>query len=359
MSVQEEIVDKHVPPSVSIIILNWNGWRDTIECLESLYRITYPDYNIIIADNGSENDSIEKIKEYLEGKLEVTSNFFKYSGKNKPIPFFEYSYDEFEEEVHNDRVIIDFPARKKFILIKNGKNYGFAEGNNIAIRYAIKALNPKYILLLNNDTVVDSFFLTELVNAAESDKNIGFVGPKTYYYDYHERADVINFAGGRLVIWKGKAIHIGVKEIDKGQYDKITDVDYIEGSCLLARREALDSVGLFDPKYFLYWEETDLCMRVKTNGFRLLYSPKAKIWHKGAGSLSGSTHMYYFIRNCFIFTKKYTTKLQYLSFLIWFLGYEFWYYSGISLLYHRDIKEWESLLKGILAGLQNHSGREI
>ena len=335
-------------PRVSIIILNWNGWMDTVECLESVSRITYSNYDIIVADNGSENESIDKIKDYAEGKFKVTSKFFNYSEKNKPLRYIEYSREEAEDGGGREVELANLPSCKKFILIENGKNLGFAEGNNIAIRYALKVLNPEYVLLLNNDTVVNNVFLDELITVAEFDKKIGFVGPKTYYYDYYGRTDVINFAGGRLVMWKGKAVHIGVSETDQGQYDKIKEVDYVEGSCLLARRETLETVGLLDPTYFLYWEETDWCIRAKNAGFRLFYTPKSKIWHKIGASNQGKRSWYYFTRSRFIFTRRYANSLQYLLFLIYFFGYHFWVFSGVCLVYHRDINEWESFLKGIL-----------
>ena len=147
-------------PKVSIIILNWNGWRDTIECLESLYQITYPNYDVIIVDNGSEDGSIQKIKEYAESKIKVESKFFEYSSENKPIKIIEYTREEAEAGGGKEKEITDLPSNKKMIIIKNEKNYGFAEGNNIAMRYALKALNPDYILLLNNDTVVDCLLYT-------------------------------------------------------------------------------------------------------------------------------------------------------------------------------------------------------
>ena len=138
----------------------------------------------------------------------------------------------------------------------------------------------KYILILNNDTVVDKSLLDNLVVQAESDKMIGFVGPKTYYYNYHGRTDVINFSGGRLDIWRGNSYPIGYQEIDLGQYDTITSVDYVEGSCFLARTELFEKIGYFDKNFFTYWEETDLCMRAIKAGYRLVYMPGAKIWHK-------------------------------------------------------------------------------
>src|SRR4030042_5210130 len=109
-------------PKVSIIILNWNGWRDTIECLESLYRITYLNYDVIIIDNGSTDESIKKIKEYAQGKIKVDSKFFEYSIMNKPITIIEYIPEDLftgdgKKEINNNQ------SYRKMILIKNDKNY--------------------------------------------------------------------------------------------------------------------------------------------------------------------------------------------------------------------------------------------
>ena len=165
-------------PRVSIIILNWNGWKDTIECLESLYKITYPNYDVIVVDNGSKDDSVEKIKAYANGEIKVESKFFKYNPKNKPIKVFEVSeedarYGRFKRTLYNK-----FDVNRRMILIRNKDNYGFTGGNNIAIQFALNVLNPDYVLLLNNDTVVDRNFLSELVKVAESDNRIGVLQPK-------------------------------------------------------------------------------------------------------------------------------------------------------------------------------------
>lgn len=115
-------------PKVSIIILNWNGWEDTIECLESLYQITYPNYDVIVVDNCSKDESIEKIKEYAEGKIEVESKFFAFSDNNKPIKIVEYTREEAEAGGWKEKELENVPSNRKLILIKNEKNYGFAGG---------------------------------------------------------------------------------------------------------------------------------------------------------------------------------------------------------------------------------------
>jgi len=164
-------LEKTETPRVAIIILNWNGWKDTVECLKSLCAINYPMYDVIVVDNGSIDESVEKIKEYVS-----KSGVFK--GK-----FFETDFNHPEKHVR--RKIL--PFRQNLIVIKNKKNYGFAEGNNIGIRYATKELNPDYFLLLNNDVIVNPKFLSELVKIGEKYSKVGILGPKIYYYDFHGR----------------------------------------------------------------------------------------------------------------------------------------------------------------------------
>ena len=127
-------------PLITIIILNWNGWKDTIECLESLYQINYTNFEVILVDNHSEDGSIQKIREYCKGKLEVKSKFFNYMNKNKPIKLIEFSNQETHNYLHkrDDSNLLS----RKLILLKNDENYGFAEGNNIGIRFALKNLKP-------------------------------------------------------------------------------------------------------------------------------------------------------------------------------------------------------------------------
>ncbi len=192
--------------NVSIVILNWNGWRDTIECLESIYQNNYPNYNVIVVDNDSNDESINKIKEYCNGQIKIESSFFEYNQHNKPIEILEVESNEYI--LHKDYE--ECPSLR-LILIKNDKNVGFAEGNNIGIKYALNNLYPDYLLLLNNDTVVDKRFLVEMLKVSESDNKIGIVGPKIYFYNEPNR---IWFAMGKIS-WKFcRGLNIGYNEID-------------------------------------------------------------------------------------------------------------------------------------------------
>ena len=211
-------------------------------------------------------------------------------------------------------------------------------------------MNIEYVLLLNNDTVVDQDFLSELIKVAEKTDKVGFCGPKSYYYEFEGRKDVINFAGGSLNILKGQSYSIGVNEIDYGQYDIIKTVEYVEGSCMLAKKEVLEKIGLLDTSYFAYWEETDWCMRAYNAGYKSVYVPKAKIWHKVSASIDSPTRIYYYNRNRFIFLKKNAKKIQLLSFFIYFFIFYFWL-MNFKFLYYNSPENIYPFLKSVNDGL--------
>lgn len=338
-------------PIVSIIILNWNGWRDTIECLESLFRISYPSYEVILLDNASKDDSLQNIKDYLAGRrTDICSDFFEYSPANKPISILEYTNEEAEAGGGREEEIEDLPSNERLVLIKNDKNYGFAEGNNIGTRYAMKAYDPEYILLLNNDTTVDRDFLSELVSAADADEKIGFAGPKIYYYDYQGRKDVISVAGIDLYLRRGSFRRIGAQEEDRGQYDELRTVDYLEGSCLLIKRRVLKEIGLLDSDYFAYWEETDLCLRGAKAGYRSIYVPKSKIWHKVSSSSIGLNKLYYMTRNRLWFIRDNAPAEDLAHFLMYFFAYQFWLDSG-AYVRRRDFARLKTFLAAVRDGM--------
>jgi GT2 family glycosyltransferase len=289
-------------PKVSVIVLNWNGLEDTVECLESLKRITYPNCEVIVVDNGSKGDDAD----------ELARGFGDY--------------------IH---------------LIRNEKNYGYTGGNNIAIKYAMDNSKPDYVLVLNNDTVVHPDFLTRMVEVAEGNASIGIVGPKICY---HNRPDRIQSVGAKVNMRTGQAHPIGVGEVDAGQYDAALEVDYVSGSCMLAKAEVIQKVGLFDESYFCYWDETDYCLRTREAGCRVICVPQAKIWHKAPGKVSGLPY-YYMARNNFKFMRKHATRGQYRTFLSYYLGYHLWLMTGACLLYHRDAGRLLGLYRGMRDGL--------
>jgi GT2 family glycosyltransferase len=292
-------------PQVSIIVINWNGWEDTIECLESIFGIDYPHYNVIIVDNHSKDDSLSKIREYCNGKLKPDSDFFKYNDHNKPIEFSEFYINELSPP----------KSIKKLAIIKNHENQGFAGGNNIGLKFGLENTNSEYFLLLNNDTVVDKQFLKHLVNHAGSE--VAIMGPKIYFYD---KPDTIWSAGCRISWNFSRGIQIGSGEVDTGQYNNLTEVEYVSGAAFLIRRDVINRIGLMDEKYFLYFEESDWALMAHQAGFKCYYIPQAKVWHKVSatgGGISKPLGLYYITRNRWIFMRRWAKKSNYSFFVIY------------------------------------------
>ena len=260
---------------VAIIILNWNGKEDTIECLESLKHITYPNYEILLVDNGSTDGSVECFRE-------------RYPGME---------------------------------IIENGENLGFAEGNNVGIRRAMDE-GADYVLLLNNDTVVDPEFLGELVRVAEGDGKIGIVGPKIYYYDYKGRKDVIWFAGGFINRWTGATSHEGEDKLDTQKYNRPKEIEYATGCAILIKRDVISSIGMLEQAFFTYYEDVDICFRARLDGWIIKYVPDARLWHKISQSSGGaySSHtVYHTTRNRIWFIKMHHSKIGYLMRILYIL----------------------------------------
>lgn len=206
-------------------------------------------------------------------------------------------------------------------IVENKKNLGFAEGNNVGIR---KALNfgCEYIVLLNNDTVVGPDLIKKLVSFAKSNISIGLLSPKIYFapgFEFHknrykekDKGKVLWYGGG-IIDWKNiYATHRGVDEVDKKQYDKGQETDFVTGCCMLIKKCVVDKIGFFDSKYFLYYEDVDYSIRTVRQGLKVVYYPKAHLWHKNAsasGSPGSPLHVYYQTRNRLYFGYKYASLM--------------------------------------------------
>jgi len=248
-------------PRISIVILNWNGWKFTVKCIHSLRKIDYPVYDIIIVDNASNDESILKIIEYCsKEQIEVEI------------------YDADEKGVRVNKFNIPIKKNKRFIIIKNDRNYGFSGGNNIGINFAIRFLKPKYILLLNNDTTVDKNFLGELVKVAESDDKIGSVQPKIIWALNKKLLDSAGLEYSR----NGFAFDIGKYEPEY-LYNKLEEVFGSCGASAMYRCEALVDVAVegeyFDKSFFAYYEDVDLAFRLRWAGWKVVYVPSAIVYH--------------------------------------------------------------------------------
>lgn len=337
---------------VFVLVLNWNGWRDTIECLESVLRLTYPNYRIVVIDNGSAAGSMEKLKAWAAGELPVQSKFFTYDPSTKPVHWIEY--DRATAEAGGlpklEAEIEALPPNRQLVLIQTGANLGYAGGNNVGIRYALKR-GVDYVWLLNNDTVVDMEALTKMVRLAKSDKKISMVGSKLLYYD---RPNTIQAAGGGWFnFWQGLSHHYGWLEEDRGQWDKVFEPGYITGASLLVQNKIIREVGFMDETFFLYGEETEWQIRVRKNGWRLIYCPRAIVWHKENASSGCKSPLveYYTTRNRLRITRRYSSFRLPVALL-------FHTFRVLRRLVRGDLPQAIAVIKGIWAGLFGAINRE-
>ncbi len=258
---------------IAVIIVNWNLKEDTLECLTSLSALNLKDIKLltIVVDNGSTDGTVAAIKK-------------------------------------------KFP---KVTLIENKTNLGFTGGNNAGIDYALNK-NAEFVWLLNNDTVVNEYTLQELLKVFED--GVGIAGSKIYFYrgrEFHneryqpgERGKVIWYAGGNID-WKNMyGSHYGVDAVDIGQFNKVTETDFVTGCSMMISAKAFEKIGKLDEKYYLYLEDLDFSLRAKRAGFKLVFAPGSVVWHKNAGSSSGPgnlLHEYYFTRNRLLIGMRYAS----------------------------------------------------
>jgi GT2 family glycosyltransferase len=240
--------------SIGIVILNWNGKEDTLGCLASLRESSYKNFELIAVDNGSMDGSASSIQEKFP---EVT-------------------------------------------LLKTSQNLGYAGGNNVGISYALKK-NHSFVLLLNNDTLVDKDMLKSFSEAAEKNPHVGIFGGTPCLFSNPGKLDHL---GG---VWNSKKARFDL--IGKGENSSFCSegpLDYVCGCCILIRKEVFHKIGFLEPAYFLFWEETDFCIRAKRSGFDILVCHEAKLLHKVSASfIGGSVHKTYFWwRNRFLWIKR-------------------------------------------------------
>lgn len=254
--------DKKSEPKVSIVVLNWNGKDDTLQCIASLKKLNYPNFDIIVTDNGSTDGSLEAIE----------------------------------------------AAFPDVSTLQTGRNLGYAGGNNRGIQKAISA-GTDYILVLNNDTFVDEEILQNLINSTHYLPKKSIISPKIFF---HNEPEKIWFAGSA---WKDETCtfeHVGHSELDSPAFCKTTEISYASGCALFAPASAFEEIGLFDEKFFLTYEETDWCYRAREKGYRCILVPEAKLFHKVSASFGGANSPlveYFMTRNRLLWAKKHTPKV--------------------------------------------------
>jgi len=264
---------------VFVVILNWNRPGDTIEGLKSVgqSQVTGYELNVVVVDNASDDNSVDLITRKTESATQ------KLSGLK---------------------------------IIKNKENLGYAGGNNIGISYALKG-GADYVMVLNNDTLVDVNLISRFVEMVQKHPDVGIFSPKIYFakgFEFHkewyrksEFGRVIWYAGGTIDWHNVYATNLGVDEVDRGQFANKREIDFATGACMFIKAESLKKTGIFDERYFMYFEDADLSLRMKKFGWKVLFVPKAILWHKVAQSskIGSDLNDYYIHRNRLLFGIRY------------------------------------------------------
>ncbi len=278
---------------IFIIILNYNCWQDTIECLESVFKNEYPDFNVVVVDNNSPDNSMDYIKAWADGKLNVwippenPLRYLSFPPVKKPI---FYNYFNLKKDKFPERIKFG-----KFTLIQTGENRGFAAGNNAVIKLLLEKQEMGFVFLLNPDVIVDKNTFKELVRCAVSKDEVYGVS----MYDYNIPSNLL-FLGGAEIQPFGTIKFVKT-------LDQVNNLDYISGAAFFTHIENFAKNGLLPEEYFLYWEETDWCTKAKMSGMKMKVCKNAKCYNKGGKSVGRGSYLseYYYTLNSLKFHKKY------------------------------------------------------
>jgi len=253
-------------PHVGVVVLHYGKnsspkeRENTEECLEAISGLNYPNFRLIIVDSGSRNGFANEFNTKL----------------SRESPLYPTTYIRLEE------------------------NLGCAASYNLGANFAI-GQEANYVFLLNNDTIVGENSLTQLVSFAEQHPKIGTVGPKVYNYQEKIKSRRLQTIGGRFI-----GGNFGGWKEDCGQYEKPRPVDFVSGAACLTKTEMVKKIGLFDPRFFIWFEEVDFGVRLRQAGYEAYYYP-AEVWHKGSQSLTdrfGPRYAYYSTRNLLYMIRK-------------------------------------------------------
>lgn len=289
-------------PLVYIVILTWNSATDTLECLDSLQHLDYPNPRVVVVDNGSLDNTVATVRERFP-------------------------------DVH---------------VIENGQNLGYAEGNNVGIRYALEN-RADYIFVLNDDTTVRPDTLALLVDRGEQDPAIGMLGSSVVSYFDHSK----EFLGARVDWRHGLTFQIPYSP------DGVGDADHVAGCALLVKAKVAREIGLFDADYFCYFEDTDWGVRCLQAGYRVVTVFSSKVYHKGTPDFRAHESpalLFYYRRNQYRFMRKYTKGRQWRAFLSRYVRQclmQFHHYEKIS-----EKDKANAVISGLWAGITGHCGAQ-
>lgn len=290
-------------PKVSIIILNWNGWQDTIECLESLLAVSNVGFEVVAVDNASSDGSVQRLLKWAQ---------------SYDIPLFDFSKP-------CQQLLRDTPKRKttglqRIVLFSLPENIGFCAGNNLGLKQA-QVNGIPYAVILNNDTLVDPNFLFPLIEYAEANPSVGLLGCQIRYAE--ERGKVW-WAGGMFNYWLGSKRLYDRKSTDQVPREPYR-TQWVSGCMTFIPLSVFSQIGGYDERFFIWCDEWDLSLRVERAGYKMLVVPSAVIYHKvgkSLGKMSSLTY-YYSARNLLLLRSDYLPRWRWICVFIFYMPYKF------------------------------------
>jgi len=304
------MIKRKIAPKVSIVVLNWNTPEMTIECIESILKSNYDNFEINLIDNGSKDNSCQIFNKVFKNHNKIRTFY---------IP----------------------------------QNLGYTGGINYGLDKALKS-GPEYFLIMNNDTIIDSQSLTSLVNTAKKYSNNCVVTGKVYYYEKKSTLQSIGFKFNRKTM---SVKRLGFNEVDIGQYDKEKEREMIDDVFMLLPSKIYKKVGGYSPYFFLNYEQTDLVLRIQNKGYKAIYTPEAKLWHKGSyssGGLGNPYMMFWEGKSKIILHKLHQNNHLFIKFYISYVLKSIYGLIkgliGTSLGITQNLKSRYALFRGILSG---------
>lgn len=277
-------------PKVCIVLVNYRTWQDTIECMESIMRNKYRNYQVVVVENGSGDESWEMLQKWARGEyIHVVPQENPLHRLSMPPVLKPLLYNRTVNGESDTLRLGPLDGIFPILFVKSGINLGFAGGNNVGMRYALNS-GFDYVWLLNNDTVIEPDAIQALVEYCEMKKEkhetVGIVGSKLMVYHQPEKMQGV---GAVFNKYSGKSRIIGAQEIDRDQYDgKEIQCNYVIGAAMFVSRPFLLDVGLMSEEYFLYNEENDWSARAKQKDWRVGVAVKSKVYHKQGASTGNS-----------------------------------------------------------------------
>jgi GT2 family glycosyltransferase len=290
---------------VFVVVVNLNRWRDTVECLETVFRSDYPDVHVLLVDNGSTDDSVDRFAEWASGVRPYE--------RPASDALAHLSWPPIPKPITHDLILRQDPLSSshrvplvRLTIIANFKNEGFSVGNNIGLRLILESGASGYALLINNDMVIAPDAISALVNTIERDPRIAATGGVLFDY---AQPETVQMVGGATSTALGVTNVLGAG-LKRGQVPAAMDLGFVGGGCLLIRLSTLREVGLLDEAFFLYGEDYDWGKRMRDRGYRLTYAPEAEAWHKGSvTTVSRSPFQdYHMVRSLLTYTRKHEPR---------------------------------------------------